>query len=516
MTPTYILTIDVGTTNLKVILFDANGKEVYLAKSHVQYMQNGDEFEIDMEYLWIALSTLLKDVVKNTGICPTLIGAMGITGQGEGCWLLDEQFQPVRSAILWLDKRATNELSLIPVDIQRAYRDITFSTLVPGSTIALLKWLDNHEPSVLDRATYCISCKDWIRFNLTDEVTTDFSDLSTSMITMQSGEVSDEVFALLGISHRRHLIPPVMYAKESGGTLSKKAALFTGLAEGTPIITGSLDIVANAIGCGAINEGDVSVTIGTTCSSQVILNELPVTFTKAGSVIYGAQENQYIHMVGSMAGTPNIDWIARELYGIDLRDEEVMTNLFASLDEKMKAVPIGAEGVVYHPYIMTGERAPFYHPHAIAQFFGINSKTTKEQLSRAVYEGIAFSIKDCLHSSGQKKRIIVSGGASKSDFLPQIIADCMGLEVVKLEGSEHTSKGAFIIAAVHAGLYDSFEVAIRKTTTIVASFQPNLESHRRYHELFGLYKNLQKTNVVNWEMRHRFLQGENSRTGEMV
>ena len=240
--------------------------------------KTGEKFEIDMDYLWISLSTLLKEVVSNTGICPTLIGVIGITGQGEGCWLLDKQFRPVRHAILWLDKRAADELSRIPIDIQRKYKDITFSTLVPGSTIALLKWLDSNEPFVLDRAMYCLSCKDWIRFNLTGEIKTDFTDLSTSMLTMHSGEVSDEVFALLGISHRRQLIPSIGYSQEVGGNLSKKAALLTGLAEGTPIIMGALDIVANAIGCGAINEGDISLTIGTTCSSQMILNELPDAF----------------------------------------------------------------------------------------------------------------------------------------------------------------------------------------------------------------------------------------------
>lgn len=516
MATTYILTIDAGTSNLKVILFDADGQEVYLAKAQVHYKQDGEAFEINMSDIWIAVSALLKEVVENSGICPTRIAAIGITGQGEGCWLLDEHFHPVRNAILWLDKRAADELSRVPAHVQRTYTDITFSKLVPGSTIALLKWLDSNEPSILDSAAYCLSCKDWLRFNLTDELITDFSDLSTSMLAMRSGEVADDVFALLGISHRRKLIPSVVYAEELGGRLSKKAALLTGLTEGTPIITGALDIAANVIGSGAMNEGDLSITIGTTCSSQLILKELPESFLDVGSIIYGAKENQYIHMVGSMAGTPNIDWLVRELYGIDLRNEVDLKNFFSSLDDEVKAVSIGAEGVVYHPYIMTGERAPFYHPHAIAQFFGLNSKTTKAHLSRAVYEGIALSIKDCLHSNDRSKRIIVSGGASKSAILSQIIADCTGLEVIKLEGKEHTSKGAFILAAVHAGLFNTCEEAIRKTTKIMASFQPKMESHLRYNELFELYRSLQKANVENWELRHHFLQGENCRTEEKV
>ncbi|MCZ2258100.1 FGGY-family carbohydrate kinase [Sporosarcina sp. G11-34] len=517
MDPRYILAIDAGTTKLKVILFDENGSAVDSAVTHVDYMQpEADWFEMDMNHLWEKLETLVKELLIHSNIHPASVISIGITGQGEGCWLVDGDFQPVRNAILWLDKRAASDLKNLQDDVLQAYKNISFSSLVPGATIALLKWLDMHEPLALNRAAYCLSCKDWLRYKLTGAIRSDFSDASTSMLDLQTAQISAEVFELIGIQHRQSLVAPLSYGSEVAGLVSKEASFLTGLVEGTPVITGVLDIVANALGCGAIGEGDVSVTIGTTCSSQVILNKLPGNASQVGSVLCGATENQYIHMVGSMAGTPNMDWLARELYGIDLHDKEKATNFFTLVDKEIKAVEVGAKGVVYHPYIMTGERAPFYNPYAVAQFFGIHSKTTKEHLSRAVYEGIAFSIKDCLHLNIEKKRIILSGGASNSEILPQIVADCLGVEVVKLVGKEQTAKGVFMLAAVQSGIVNSLEEAIHKTTHIAASFQPNMENHRRYNELFHLYKNLRKMNARNWELRHRFLQGTNSRLEERV
>lgn len=513
----YIVTIDAGTTNLKVSLFHVNGTMINSIVRPVQMIQIGNEqFELDMALLWDKVASSIRELIEHTNVEPGAILNIGITGQGEGCWLIDHQCKPVRNAILWLDKRAAGLLNDIPIDEQLKYESITYSGLVPGSTISLLKWLDKNEPDTLSGAKWCLTCKDWIRLKLTGTVRTDYSDISTSMLDMKLGKVSSEVFDLLEIPHLNRLIPPIHYAVENGGAISEEAAALTGLLEGTPVMIGSLDIIANALGSGAINEGEISVTIGTTCSIQRLVPTLPPNHDGKGSIQFGANPGQYLKMAGSMAGTPNIDWITNALYERDFKDQQEKEDFFALLDNEMKAVPIGSGGVIYHPYIMVGERAPFYNPHALAQFFGIQQTTTKAHLSRSVYEGIALSIRDCLDSEIGVKRIVMNGGGSNSLLLPQIIADCTGMEVVKLVGKEITSKGAFFIAAVQSGVYESLEKAVKTTTTVEKSFIPIKENKELYDDLFRIYKQIRTTNIENWELRHQFMNKVKDRAEEKV
>ncbi|MDW0116138.1 FGGY-family carbohydrate kinase [Sporosarcina thermotolerans] len=517
MKKNYIVTIDAGTTNLKVSLFHINGTIINSIVRSVHMIQSGNErFELDMTLLWEKVASSIRELIEQTAIHPSSILNIGITGQGEGCWLVDSQYMPVRNAILWMDKRAAKLLSEIPIDEQLNYEAITYSGLVPGSTIALLKWLDKNEPSSLSKAKWCLTCKDWIRLKLTSVARTDYSDISTSMLDMKFGKVSSEVFDLLEIPHLGRLIPPIHYAGENGGTITEEAASLTGLLEGTPVVIGSLDIIANALGSGAINEGEISITIGTTCSIQRLIATLPPNHDGKGSTQFGASPGQYLKMAGSMAGTPNIDWITNVLYETDFRDQQEKDDFFALLDDEMKAVPIGAGGVLYHPYIMVGERAPFYNPYASAQFFGIQQSTSKAHLSRAVYEGIALSIRDCLDSAIGVKRIVLNGGGSNSVLLPQIIADCTGTEVVKLVGKEITSKGAFFLAAVQSGVYESLDKAVQTTTTVEKSYLPIKENAELYDDLFKLYKQIRTSNIENWELRHQFMNKVKNRVEEKV
>lgn len=508
----YVLTIDIGTTNIKVILFNDRGEEEYILTTDVELIRpNKDYYEIDMDDLWVKVARTIKQVIHFSNVHPKHIRIIGLTGQGEGCWLVDDHLQPCRHAILWLDKRATDTVESLSDMTQHQLKAITHVQMMAGSTPILLKWLKDHEKETLNKAAYSLNCKDWIRLKLTGDIGTDYSDLSTSFLDANEGTISKHVFDLLDIGDYDHLVPEPNFSPNIAGKVTKSCQSLTGILAGTPVIYGMLDIVANTIGTGSIFKGDVCTTIGTTCSNQMLIHELPDN-EYTGSIVYSVNENQYIRLMATMAGTPNIDWVVRELFHKEIESFSQMDDFYTYLDQKMEAVPTGSNGVIFHPYILGGERVPFNHPYATSQLFGINERTSKFHLAKAVYEGIACSINDCLANINDIDRIILGGGGSNSEHLAQIIASCTGVPVVTLKGKEHPSKGVFITAAVSSGLYKTYEEAVRQTIREEKVFHPNFEDYNIYKKLFKMYKQIRQNNVNLWELHHHLVNNISERS----
>ena len=211
------------------------------------------------------------------------------------------------------------------------------------------------------------------------------------------------------------------------GVTTEAFARETGLPAGIPVIAGALDTSATAVGLGAIHEKDACVILGTTCASEIVMKKEDCRFG-AENTRYEKHpiSELYVELQPTLNGTPNIDWMLENI---------AKTKDFNEIDRIVDSVPVGCGGVVYHPYIsVAGERAPFYHPYARASFFGISQVTTRDQLIRAVYEGISLSIRDCLQNIDKDAKIYLAGGGAKSPVWAQMIADVMGKTVMILRG----------------------------------------------------------------------------------
>ena len=496
MATKYIIGIDAGTTNVKSVLFDLEGNEVFVESivNEPYYLPN-NEIEEDMDVVWQNVLNSLVLLMRRNKINKDDVLGIGVTGQGEGIWLIDEYGKPTQNALLWSDGRAYKEVEYLTnenIELGNRATEVTGMTPFPGAQLVLLMWMDKHRPDVLAKSKNMFFCKDWIRFKLTGEVFTDITDAGTSLLDLKTNTPATEIFTKLGLEQYLRLIPEIKKPHELGGHLTEKMASITGLNVGIPVVMGGIDLVCSMVGMGAVARKDVGIILGTTCGTQVVLQKDECTFGDSRYENH-AEDGLYISMNPTMNGMPNIDWAVREI---------ALSNDFNIIDTMINEVEPGSGGVIYHPYIgAAGERSPFTNTNAKASFFGINAETDRAALVKAVYEGMVFSIKDCLLKAFDESEIYVSGGGAKSSILPQLIADATGMNVNISNGKELGAKGAAIMLGVSQGYYKDYNDAREKTCKVERSLVADPKKKFVYDEYFKLFKELRLSYDKLWNMR---------------
>jgi len=467
------LGVDVGTSFTKAAVFDESGDLVTCADrpTRLTFVREG-QVEQSVEDVLHSVATVITDVLAGAGGCQP--ERMAITGQGDGCWLVDEHDHGVRPAVSWMDGRSAPQLARWEDDgaVETVYRT-NGNTLFPGSMATILAWLDEHESAALDRAATAHYCKDVILGRLTGLRVTDPSDASLPFGRPDGRGYSTEILRVLGLDHRADLLPPVGHPLPSAPLTAAGAAL-TGLSEGTPVSGGPFDLPACAAGAGVDHVGDGLLIIGTTLACQVRVDHLDLAGTPSGMHLATAEPGQWLRALPAMVGTASLDWV---LTLLGLAHEHVSTAIEATLP--------GGNGVEVLPYLApSGERAPFVDPRARGQLSGLSLTTTKDDVVRAVCEGIAFAARDCFDVTELTGTLYVCGGGSRSRPWLQIFADVLGrpLHVAKTVGVG--ARGAVLSALAAADRSPDLAV----WTAAESVIEPRTELAAQYDELFGRYR----------------------------
>lgn len=467
----YYLAIDAGTTKIKTAIFDETGKLIGIRDRVIQIsMPQKGWCEMDMDELWGYVSLTLKDLKKGYPQQWEAIDSIGVAAQGEGAWLLDENKQPVRNAILWNDTRNDQIPESVWEDAKKICMDNHATPLCVGSPIAILHWLKNNEPDNYSRVEHILFCKDWIKFKLTGQMSTDYTDISTTAFDIINLKPVPELFDLLVIEEMNNKIPKIYDSGDVIGRVHIQGSIETGIKEGTPVIAGSIDVAAAAAGLGAVEPGDSGSIIGTALGNIAILGkEAAESFkTEEGSVLCHVKQGSYLRQVSALSGAVVLDWCKKELGACDD---------IKKLEEEAKSVEAGAGGAIFLPYLF-GERAPFKAPNATASFSGLRFNHTRSHMVRAVYESLAYSLYDCrLHMPKAKEGIHVAGGGSKSDFICQIISDITGEKVHRSANSELGLYGIYRLMSKDWSIKNEAEDI----------FLPNEENTLIYREMYKEY-----------------------------
>lgn len=490
----YILGIDVGTTVTKSALFDLAGNEVArgAAETPVQYLHDSWA-ELDMLAVWQGVVESIQQLLTTAQTVPNdAIRAIGITGQGDGTWLVDQQHRPVRPAILWLDGRTADFVR----DCQRSgvsdqFYQITGTVLNTSNQAGHLHWLQTHEPDRLAQAHAALRAKDWIFLNLTGIISTDESDASYTFFSLKDRAYADQVWELLGIGAWRTLTPPARPSYENVGELLPTVAEALGLRAGTPVVAGPFDAVAAAVGVGALAPGAASTILGTAGIHQIALGQPNSDPVNVGYTMCHAPANRWMRLLPTMSCTQNLQWIVDQLFQAEVEAARANgQSAWSALEALAAASPVASNGVMYHPYIdPAGERAPFVRPEVRAQFTGIDIHNSRGDLLRAVYEGVMLAALDCYRYLPTKlDSLQLAGGGARSPFWAQLFADGLGCPVSIVEGDELSAKGAAMNAGVAVGIYASFADAAAQTIRPGTTYIPNAEITGRYQELAERYR----------------------------
>jgi erythritol kinase (D-erythritol 1-phosphate-forming) len=460
--------IDVGTSTVKAAAFDATGQELAVASRPVALTLHGGIVEQDMEEVYGAVVAVLEEV---TARAPEPVDLAGLTGQGDGVWLLDAEGRPVRPAASWMDGRA-HEL------VDRWLADGTFETvfrrtgsaMFPGCPGPLLAWLDSHEPKSLDAASAAVYCKDMVFQRLTGRAraTTDVSDASMPFLDPRTRAYDNRVVELLGLTHRRGLLAPVSDPLATAETRGE------GLPPGTRIANGPYDLPACALGAGVTSPGDGLLIVGTCLASLVATTDLDLTGEPAGLYISTDRPGRWLRAMPAMVGTAALDWV---LSTTGVRHEEV--------DGLLADTPPGANGVQVLPYFApSGERAPFVEPRLRAELTGVSLESTPADLIRATCEGIGYAARHCLEAAGLTGSLAVCGGGTRSPAWMRLLADVLGRPLRVVEG-EVGARGAVLAAAERYGVALDAEVWTRPTAVVdpdagrAAYYAKGYEGHLR-------------------------------------
>jgi xylulokinase len=488
---TYLLGIDVGTTNIKTLVLDAeSGTTLATAAQEYPISQPQPGYaEQNPEDWWQAAITTVRKALAEAKIDVNAVKGIGLSGQMHGTICLDKAQKPIRPAIIWADTRTVSQVE----DIKARTTLEEMAQYAPGLPAAgfmgpTLMWLKQHEPETLEKTESVILPKDYVRLRLTGTVGTDVTDAAGAwLFDVASGQWSDWLLNLCGLS--RDYMPSVTESVEVVGHLQPEAAEAMGLPAGIGVVAGCADQPAQALGYGLYNPDTALVTIGTGGQVFRSLNTPKADSQLRFYVVNHAVPNKWYALAAILSAGLCLRWL-RDTLGLKDRPDA-----YDYLSQLAGGVPPGAEGLMFLPYL-TGERTPLMDPLASGAFVGLRLHHTPGHLARAVMEGVAFATGECLslvthiEGSGDLKRVIISGGSAASPVWRQIQADVYNRPVMLSAGANHACVGAALIAGVGNGVYSSIEEACSHLPQPSQEITPNSKAAELYGERRGLFRDL--------------------------
>ena len=487
---TYILGIDSGSTATKAVIFDTTGRTVAVGSRHVEQRQpRPRHVERDMDETWAAASGAIRDALETSKISASAIAAVGVTGHGDGLYLVDHAGGPLGAAILSLDSRATGvrdqwrEAGLLEQALE-----LTGQQPYPYAAVSLLKWVQLNEPERYERIGHVLFCKDWLRFCMTGILATDPTEASSSFTDVRTQRYGNDVLNLYGLVSIGPALPGIVPSTAFAGNVTARAAAQTGLMEGTPVACGMHDVTSSALGMGITEPGTLSITAGT-FSINEILSSHPQLDSR-WACRSGMRSGQWMNMSISPASSSSVDWFLREFFAHEAQQATRRgCALFGLIADELQTAFAEPSSVLFHPFLFG---SPFELP-ASASFFGVRSWHRRAHLARAVLEGMVFNHRyhvEALTSTFAAQRAGLTGGGSSTPMLAQLFADILGIQINIPESQEASALGAALCAGVSVGMFASLEEAAARSCRIQRTHQPDPERHRHLTQAYDLYMQL--------------------------
>ena len=465
----YLLGLDIGTSATKTVLFDETMKVIASAsEEYPMYQpQNGWAEQNPKDWYNASLHTIQEVLVKSK-INPEDVKGIGLSGQMHGLVMLDENNEVIRPSIIWCDQRTVKECEEITAKVgAERLIEITANPALTGFTASKILWVRNNEPENYARCKHILLPKDYVRFCMTGEY-------ATPEVT---GRINDE------------------FAKLSG------------LSTDTVVVGGAGDNAAAAIGTGIVKDGKAFTTIGT--SGVVFAHTDKLSIDPKGRVhTFCCAVPGCWHVMGvTLAAGLSLKWFRDNIAdNYKAKAEELGKDPYVLMNEAVAKIPCGSDRLMYLPYLM-GERTPHLDPNCRGVFFGLSAIHTKENMMRAVMEGVAYSLSDCydiLKEMGVTvDEMMACGGGGKSPVWRQMLADMFECEVKTLTSEEGPALGVAILAGVGAGIFKDVVSACDefiKTGTNCSEIKEESEYYKQGHALYkkvyaqlkGCYQDLAK------------------------
>ena len=484
----YFLGLDNGGTNTKAVLYTQLGEEISSASvdTAIETPRLGYT-ERNMEDMWKANCAIIKRTIIGSEIDPSEIAGVAVCGHGKGLYLWGHDDKPAYPGIISTDNRAWEYVRKWKENgTERLVFETSYQHIMACQPVALLAWIKDNHPDVLENVRWVFECKDYVRFRLTGKAMAEITDYSgANFINLATRQYDRDLMKLFGLDNLWSALPPLCKSTDICGHITDDVATLTGLPAGTPVAGGMFDIDACAVGVNVVDENRVCMIAGTWS-----INEYPSrTAIRDGSVLMNSlfcDPDFYLIEESSATSASNLEWFIKTLLPEVAREEN--DRLFDKLNGWVEDIAPKEFCPMFLPFLMASN----VHPNARAAFIGISGYHTRKHLVRSVYEGIAFSHKFHLDKllktrSTKPESIRLAGGVTNSHVWSQMFADVMQLPIETATVREAGALGCAIAVAVAVGTYQNLKEAAAKMTSVKSTFYPNPETSQAYEEKYRLY-----------------------------
>ncbi|HJC81980.1 MAG TPA: xylulokinase [Candidatus Anaerostipes avicola] len=472
--------VDLGTSAVKLLLMDETGKiHKVVSKEYPLYFPQPGWSEQNPQD-WIRQS--MEGIKELTAQCDkSQIKGISFGGQMHGLVVLDEKDQIIRPAILWNDGRTGKQTDYLNQEIgKETLSRYTGNIAFAGFTAPKILWMREKEPENFARIRRIMLPKDYLAFYLSGEFSTDYSDASgTLLLDVEHKCWSEEMMEICGV--RESQLPKLYESWEPTGAIKPEIAEELGIPQDVKIIAGAGDNAAAAVGTGTVGEGQCNLSVGT--SGTVFISSKNFGVDEHNALHSFAHADGNYHLMGCMLSAASCNkWWMEEI----LRTKEYQV-------EQDGIRKLGENPVFYLPYLM-GERSPHNDPDARAAFVGMSMDTTREDMTQAMLEGVAFGLRDSMEAAKSTgltpKRSKICGGGAKSPLWRKIIANVMNMKIDRIESEEGPGYGAAILAAVGCGVFSSVEEAAGRLVKITDTEESDPQLAEKYEEKYQKYRKL--------------------------
>ncbi len=477
--------IDLGTSAVKLLLMNEKGeiKNIVSREYPIYFPQSGWAEQNPEDWF----KEVINGINELTVNCDkNQIAGIGAGGQMHGLVILDKQDNVIRPAILWNDGRAKEETDYLNYEIgTKKLSEYTGNIAFAGFTAPKILWLKKHEIEAFSKIDKIMLPKDYINYMLSGVHCTDYSDASGMLLLdVKNKYWSNEMLSICGI--KKSQVPKLFESYEVVGTIKQSIAQKLGIPENVKIVAGAGDNAAAAIGTATVGEGSCNISLGT--SGTIFISSKQFKVDNANALHAFAHADGKFHLMGCMLSAASCNkWWTEQI----LKTEE-----YAQEQKNISDDKLGKNHIYYLPYLM-GERAPHNDTNAKSCFIGLSMDSTREDMTLAVLEGVAFGIRDSLEAVKelgiQVNTSMICGGGAKSPLWKKILANVLNIELITPKTEQGPAYGGAILAAVACGEYDSVNDAVKKLVSITDKIVPEPEIAERYEKRYQTFRKLYPT-----------------------
>ncbi len=478
----YLLGIDFGGGASKATLLSYDGKIVASSTAEYPTLYPKAGYVEQNPHDWYeAVKKNVAEILKTSGVAPSDIEVLCLDAATHTAVLADKDGNVLADAIYWTDSRSTGECEFLRENAGSLILEKAFHSVDTIWTLPQLLWVKNNNKALWDKVGKIFFPKDYIRFLLTGLYATDYIEAEGSMLfDYNTLSWSRELCSLLELD--MSILPPVLSPSDIVGNITKTASEQTGLSQSTKVICGTTDTALEVFASGAVKEGDMTIKLATAGRICLITNK--ALFHKHMINYSHIQKGLWYPGTATKSCAASYRWY-RDTFGGDYRE----------LDGGAQDIQPGCDGLMFHPYL-NGELTPYANPKLCASFTGMRAMHTKAHFSRAVMEGVAFSLMDCKTVFDElkvdfPKRASIIGGGAKGLLWRKIVADALGTELV-VHSSSDSSFGSAMLAGVATGVFSDLSEAFSVCNSVVSTTVPDMENTEKYKALFEKYKAVQK------------------------